>query len=85
MMNATARAYDSSSDPALEKLHELTERIRRRAAEARERAMSRERRLSAVRPREVQLTLPLPRPPGSNGRSGPRRGPRSGPGLLRAG
>jgi hypothetical protein len=84
-MNAMARAYDN--DPALEKLHELTERIRRRAAEARERAMARERRLSAARPRALQLSLqlPLPRRPGAEGRSGPRSGKPSGPRLLRAG
>jgi len=82
-MNATARAYDSSSDPALEKLHELTERIRRRAAEARERATAREQRLSAARPRELQLALqlPLPRP----ARSAPRSGRPSAPRLARAG
>lgn len=81
-MNAMARAYDSSSDPALEKLHELTERIRRRAAEARERATARERRLSAVRPQELQLTLQLPLP---RSRSAPRSAPRGAPRLMRAG
>ncbi len=84
-MNAMARAYDN--DPALAKLHELTERIRRRAAEARERAMARNRRLSGARPRELQLTLelPVPRPPAAGGRSGPRSGSGSGPRMLRAG
>ena len=63
-MNATARAYDdSSSDPALARLHEVTERIRRRAAEARARAEARgQRHLSLARPEGLQLTLALPMP-----------------------
>lgn len=48
-----------SNDPALERLHEVAERIRRRAAEERARALARARR-----PRQAELPLRLtPLPP----------------------
>jgi hypothetical protein len=61
-MNATSL---SSIDPALQRLHEVTARIRRRAAEARARAAARARRppQSAARlgqPRQSELPLPMP-------------------------
>lgn len=61
---ALALAHRAPPDPALARLHEVTDRIRRRAAEARARAMERSQRrtLSAVHPRELQLTLRLPAP-----------------------
>jgi hypothetical protein len=51
-------------DPALARLHELTDRIRRRAAEERARLAARARAVRAV-PYRIQAALPLrmPAPP----------------------
>jgi hypothetical protein len=43
-MNAMGRAHANNEDPALERLYELTDRMRRRAAELRERELARARR-----------------------------------------
>lgn len=64
-MNATGT---SSIDPTLQRLHELTARIRQRAAEARARAAARARRPARAaqpgdRPRQAQLPLPMPPAP----------------------
>lgn len=61
-MSATAHVPQVPHDPALARLHEVTERIRRRAAEARARAVERGRRSLSASPRELQLTLQLPLP-----------------------
>ncbi len=63
----TNAARVSSVDPVLERLHEVTERIRRRAAEARAREAARQaartlRAAPALRSRQGELPLGMPRP-----------------------
>lgn len=66
-MNASQTSFDArqgvaSSDPTLQRLHEVTDRIRQRAAEAR----AREEARAARRARGYQSELPLrlaPLPP----------------------
>jgi hypothetical protein len=62
MMNATGL---TSIDPTLQRLHEVTERIRRRAAEERARLAAKARRPPrpaprSLEPRQSELPLPLP-------------------------
>ncbi len=67
-MNATGL---TSIDPTLQRLHEVTERIRRRAAEERARLAAKARRPPRRAPRFVQprqSELPLPMPPAEQDR-----------------